>query len=35
MSLAEVDAEIGALIRKKLRNEEDELMLLILMAAAE
>lgn len=34
MSLREIDAEIGALLRKKLRTEEEELMLLILMAAA-
>ena len=34
MSLREIDAEIGALLRKKLRTEEDELMLLLLMAAA-
>ena len=33
ISLAEVDAEIGALLRKKLRTEEDEVMFLILMAA--
>src|SRR3990167_6308529 len=34
MSMLEIDREIGALLRKKLRTEEDELMMLVLMAAA-
>jgi len=33
MSLAEIDAEIGLLLRRKLRTEEDEIMLLLLMTA--
>jgi hypothetical protein len=34
MSLAEVDREIGMLLRKAVRTEEDDVMLLTLMAAA-
>lgn len=34
LSMAEVDREIGALLRKKLRTEEDEVLLLLLMVAA-
>lgn len=34
MSLREIDAEIGLLLRKKLRTEDDETMLLLLMAAS-
>jgi len=34
MSLAEIDAEIGLLLKLKLRREEDEIMLLLLMSAA-
>lgn len=34
MSMAQIDAEIGLLLRKKLRNDEDEMMLLLLMAAS-
>ena len=34
MTMAEVNAEIGVLLRKKLRTEEDEIMLLMLMAAS-
>lgn len=34
MSLREIDAEIGMLLRKKLRTQEDEIVLLLLMAAA-
>jgi len=34
MSLAEIDAEIGLLLKLKLRREEDEIMLLLLMVAA-
>lgn len=34
MSMRDIDAEIGLLLRKKLRTDEDELMLLLLMAAA-
>jgi hypothetical protein len=34
MSMLEVEREIGQLLRKKLRTEEDELMMLVLMAAA-
>lgn len=34
MSMAQVDAEIGFLLRKKLRTDEDEVILLLLMAAA-
>lgn len=33
MTMAEVDAEIAMLLRKKLRTEEDEVMLLLMMAA--
>lgn len=33
MSLTEIDREIGALLRKKVRTEEDEMLLLILIAA--
>lgn len=33
MSLSEVDAEIGRILRKKVRTEEDEVLLLLLMAA--
>lgn len=33
MTLAEVEAEIGLLLRKKLRTDEDEVMLLLMMAA--
>ena len=34
MSMAEIDFEIGILLRKKLRTEEDELMLVLMLAAA-
>ncbi len=34
MSMAEVDREIGILLRKKLRTDEDEVILLLLMVAA-
>lgn len=34
MSLREIEAEIGVLLRKKLRTEEDEAILLLLLAAA-
>ena len=34
MSLREVEAEIGELLRKKLRTEDEEIMLLLLVAAA-
>lgn len=34
MSLREIDAEIGVLLRKKIKTQEDELMLILLMAAA-
>ena len=34
MSLSEIDAEIGLLLKLKLRREEDEIMLLLLMSAA-
>jgi len=34
MSMVEVEAEIGFLLRKKLRNDEEEVMLLLLMVAA-
>ncbi|HEY4697759.1 MAG TPA: hypothetical protein VIH29_07115 [Gallionella sp.] len=34
MSVAEIDAEIGMILRKKIRTEEDEMILLLLMAAA-
>lgn len=34
MTMAQVDAEIAMLLRKKLRTQEDELVLLMLMAAA-
>jgi len=34
MSLAEIDAEIGALLRKKIRTEDEEIMLLVLLAIA-
>jgi len=34
MSPEEIDLEIGVLLRKKLRTEEDEIVLLLLMAAA-
>lgn len=34
MSLAEMEFEIGVLLRKKLRTEEDEIMLLLLMVAS-
>lgn len=34
MSLREIEAEIGTLLRKKVRSDEDEVMLLLLMAAA-
>ncbi len=33
MSMAEVEAEIGMLLRKTLRTEQDDILLLILMAA--
>lgn len=33
MSLKEVEQEIGAILRKKIRTEEDEVILLMLMAA--
>jgi|SRR3990167_2455073 len=34
MSIAEIEFEIGVLLRKKLRNEEDEVLLFLLMVAA-
>lgn len=34
MTMAEVEQEIGTLLRKKLRTEEDEILLLMLMAAS-
>ena len=34
MSMAAVEAEIGMLLRKKLRTDEEEVMLLVLMVAA-
>ena len=34
MSMAEIDAEIGTLLRKKLRTDEEEVILLLLMMAA-
>ena len=34
MSMAEVDREIGILLRKKLRTEEEEITMLLLIAAA-
>ena len=34
MSVAEIDAEIGMILRKKIRTEEDEMILLLMMAAA-
>lgn len=34
MSLAQVEREIGVLLRKQMRTEEDELLLLLLMVAA-
>ena len=34
MSMAQIDAEIGVLLRKKLRTDEDEVILLLLMVAA-
>jgi len=33
MTMAEIDAEIGLLLRKKLRTDEDEIALLLLMVA--
>ena len=34
MSIAQIDAEIGALLRKKIRTEDEEIMLLLLLVAA-
>lgn len=34
MSLKEIDAEIGALLQNKLRTDEEEIMLLVLIAAS-
>lgn len=34
MSIAEIDAEIGALLRKQMRTEEEELLLLIMIAGS-
>lgn len=34
MTMAEVEAEIGVLLRKKLRTEEEDILLLMLMAAS-
>ena len=34
MSLSEIDMEIGRLLRKVMRSDDEEVMLLILMAAA-
>ena len=34
MSISEIDAEIGSLLRKRIRTEEDEIILLLLIAAA-
>ena len=34
MTAAEIDFEIGVLLRKKIRSEEDDFILLLLMAAA-
>lgn len=33
MSQAQIDFEIGVLLRKKMKSEEDELMLILMMAA--
>lgn len=33
MTMAEVEAEIGLLLRKKIRSDEDEVILLLLMAS--
>ena len=33
MSMAQIDAEIGVLLRKKLRTDEDEVIMLLLMIA--
>lgn len=35
MSMAEVDAEIGVLLRKQLQTEEEELMMLLMIASIE
>ena len=35
MKLSEIDAEIGRLLQKKLRDDEDEFVLLMLMIASE
>lgn len=34
MTISEIDAEIGSLLRKRIRTEEDEIILLLLIAAA-
>lgn len=34
MTQQQIDAEIGRLLRKKIRTEEDEIMLLLIMVAA-
>jgi hypothetical protein len=34
MSMVDIEAEIGALLRKKLRTEDEEIMLLLLLVAA-
>ena len=34
MSISDIDAEVGSLLRKKIRTEEEEIILLLLMAAA-
>ena len=34
MTMAQINAEIGMLLRKKMRTEDDEIMLLMLMAAS-
>ena len=33
MALVDIELEIGALLRRKIRSEEDEIMLLLLMAS--
>lgn len=35
MSMLDIEQEIGALLRKKIRTQEDELLLLVMMAAAQ
>ena len=35
MTMAEIDAEIGVLLRKKLRDEEDEAAMMLIMLASD